>query len=37
MADGSLSGIIIYPIKSMGGIEVGGAAVEDRGLRLDRR
>jgi len=37
MADGSLSGIIIYPIKSMGGIEVSGAAVEDRGLRLDRR
>ncbi|MFD3001148.1 MOSC domain-containing protein [Pontibacter toksunensis] len=37
MTDLYLSEIYIYPIKSLGGISVPTAAVEDRGLRYDRR
>ncbi|CAN5802102.1 MOSC domain-containing protein [soil metagenome] len=32
-----LSAIYIYPIKSLGGIRLGSAAVEERGLQYDRR
>lgn len=37
MEDLYLSEIFIYPIKSLGGISVQQAEVEDRGLRYDRR
>jgi uncharacterized protein YcbX len=37
MATYTLSGIYIYPIKSLGGIEVNEALVEKRGLQYDRR
>lgn len=37
MSDLILSEINIYPIKSLGGISLGEAIVEDKGLRLDRR
>ncbi|GAB4422965.1 MAG: MOSC domain-containing protein [Bacteroidia bacterium] len=33
----TLSGLFIYPVKSLGGIAVPTAAVTDRGLRYDRR
>lgn len=33
----NLSEIIIYPIKSLGGISLNNSVVEDRGLRFDRR
>ena len=37
MATYTLSGIYIYPIKSLGGIQVNEALVEKRGLQYDRR
>ncbi len=37
MLDGTISGLRIYPIKSMGGIELHSAVVEKRGLQHDRR
>lgn len=37
MADLYLSEIFVYPIKSLGGISLQAAEVEDRGLRYDRR
>ncbi|WP_317168178.1 MOSC domain-containing protein [Pontibacter pamirensis] len=37
MTDLYLSEIYIYPIKSLGGISVSAAELEDRGLRYDRR
>ena len=33
----TLSEIYIYPIKSLGGISLGSAIAEDRGLKYDRR
>jgi len=37
MNDYFLSGIFIYPIKSLGGISLNEAEIEERGLKLDRR
>lgn len=37
MSDAILSNIIIYPIKSLGGISLAESVVEDKGLQYDRR
>ncbi|MCH7963957.1 MAG: MOSC N-terminal beta barrel domain-containing protein [Bacteroidetes bacterium] len=37
MSQYKITGIYIYPIKSLGGISLQSSAVEERGLQYDRR